>query len=54
MKCVAQRLKTSRYLSNTNIQGKTYQKCGRVAVAKDSFGRSLCRQCAEARNIPIP
>lgn len=41
--------------SNRNLNGKTWRKCGRVAVVKTQISeRWLCKGCAEHFHIPLP
>lgn len=46
-RCEARRAKPSRYLSNRNPSGWSYQKCGRKAVTKSQFGKLLCEKCSK-------
>lgn len=47
MKCENLREKTAKYLSQKNVSGSSWQKCGRVAVVSSIYGKPLCRACAE-------
>ncbi len=46
-KCEWLREKQSRYLSASNVSGKSYQKCGRKAVTETQSGTPLCSKCAK-------
>lgn len=46
-RCENRRMKPARYLSATNPQGSSFQKCGRKAVTLSPYGKPLCAQCAK-------
>ena len=48
MKCENLREKTAKYLSQNNVSGSSWQKCGRVAVVSSIYGKPLCKMCAAA------
>lgn len=52
MKCENFREKIAKYLSQKNVSGSSWQKCGRVAVASSIYGKPLCRVCAEDMILP--
>ena len=51
-RCEVRREKPSRYLSAKNTDGRSYRKCGRIAVSFVAGHKPMCAQCARLYLTP--